>query len=265
MSDPTKKMSNSFNLRIEIVGGRYCTGIPRWNFSHVSGPTWRFYWNPEPGAWIRSRGVTTKLVPEIAVLIPPNTPFSTGSVKPFDHLFAHFTLPEGCQAVENRVTILDAREILPPGIAGRLETFSGNQLRAALCAVVYAAFSLLPEDFVVYGRAVPDFSLFRRATKLLDGDPACASSCTELAAKCGTTVSTLHRQFIKAAGVPVRTWLLNRRMENASRMLLYENLSIKETADRLGYADRYHFSKVFKKYFGTSPALFRRSGGLPLP
>ncbi|MBQ7208358.1 MAG: helix-turn-helix transcriptional regulator [Lentisphaeria bacterium] len=258
-------MSNSFNLRIEIVGGRYCTGIPRWNFSHVSVPTWRFYWNPEPGAWIRSRGVTTKLVPEIAVLIPPNTPFSTGSVKPFDHLFAHFTLPEGCQAVENRVTILDAREILPPGIAGRLETFSGNQLRAALCAVVYAAFSLLPEDFVVYGRAVPDFSLFRRATKLLDGDPACASSCTELAAKCGTTVSTLHRQFIKAAGVPVRTWLLNRRMENASRMLLYENLSIKETADRLGYADRYHFSKVFKKYFGTSPALFRRSGGLPLP
>jgi len=265
MSDPTKKMSNSFNLRIEIVGGRYCTGIPRWNFSHVSVPTWRFYWNPEPGAWIRSRGVTAKLVPEIAVLIPPNTPFSTGSEKPFAHLFAHFTLPEGCQAVENRVTILDAREILPPGIAGRLETFSGNQLRAALCAVVYAAFSLLPEDFVVYGRAVPDFSLFRRATKLLDGDPACASSCTELAAKCGTTVSTLHRQFIKAAGVPVRTWLLNRRMENASRMLLYENLSIKETADRLGYADRYHFSKVFKKYFGTSPALFRRSGGLPLP
>ena len=265
MSDPIKKMSNSFNLRIEIVGGGYCTGIPLWNFSHVSVPTWRFYWNPEPGAWIRSRGVTAELLPNIAVLIPPNTPFSTGSVKPFDHLFAHFTLPEECGPGENRVTILDARKIMPPGLAEQFGTFSGDRLKAALCAVIYAAFALLPEDFFVHGRAVPEFSVFDRAVKLLEGDPACAASCTELAAKCGTTVSTLHRQFLKAAGVPVRTWLLNRRMENASRMLLYENLSIKETADRLGYADRYHFSKVFKKYFGTSPALFRRSGGVPLP
>ena len=265
MSNPNKKMSNPFNVRIEIVESGYRTGIPRWNFSHVSIPTWRFYWNPEPGAWLRSRGTEVKLLPRTAVVIPPNTPFSTGSENPFSHLFAHFTLHENGRPRENRIQLFEASRIMPPGIAERLTSFSQPQLETALLSIIYAAFSLLPEDFIVHGRAAPEFSVFDRAVKILDGDPGCAASCAELAARCGTTVSTLHRQFIKAAGLPVKTWLLNRKMENAAKMLLCENLSIKETADRLGYADRYHFSKVFKKYFGASPALFRKSGGLPLP
>ena len=265
MSDPDKKMSNPFNVRIEIVESGYRTDIPRWNFNHVSIPTWRFYWNPEPGAWLRSRGIKVELLPETAVLIPPNTPFSTGAENPFSHLFAHFTLQGNGRPAENRIQVFEADKIILPGIAERLTSFSHTQLETALLSIIYAAFSLLPGDFVVHGGAAPEFSVFDRAVKILDGDPGCAAGCAELAARCGTTVSTLHRQFIKAAGLPVKTWLLNRKMENAAKMLLCENLSIKETADRLGYADRYHFSKVFKKYIGASPALFRRSGGLPLP
>ena len=54
-------------------------------------------------------------------------------------------------------------------------------------------------------------------------------------------------------------------MEKAVQLLLHEGFSIKETADMLGFADRYHFSKAFKHYFGISPAQFVKSGGIPLP
>ena len=98
---------------------------------------------------------------------------------------------------------------------------------------------------------------------IIHNDPAFSASCEELARLCGTTAVTLHRQFFKAAGATVKNWLLNHKMENAANMLLGEGYSIKEIADTLGYSDRYHFSKVFKKYFGISPAQFRKNGGLP--
>ena len=63
----------------------------------------------------------------------------------------------------------------------------------------------------------------------------------------------------------MRKWLLNRKMEKAVHLLTVEKYSIKETAYMLGFADRYHFSKVFKNYFGTTPMHFIKSGGIPLP
>jgi AraC-like DNA-binding protein len=36
-------------------------------------------------------------------------------------------------------------------------------------------------------------------------------------------------------------------------------LLIKEAAGRIGYEDSYHFSRVFKQYYGMSPKQFRES------
>jgi AraC-like DNA-binding protein len=131
--------------------------------------------------------------------------------------------------------------------------------------VVNAALFMLPENSLLPEPDDLADTPFDKALSIIEKDPGFRGGCTELARLCGTSVNTLQRQFLNAAGLPVKKWLLNRKMEYAVELLMYKGTAIKEAADKLGFADRYHFSKVFKHYFGISPAKFVSSGGIPLP
>ena len=133
-----------------------------------------------------------------------------------------------------------------------------------LIDVVYPLLNKFAMDTFFVDKKDQKETLFDRAMKILEQDPAFPANCEKLAQECGTSVNTLCRHFRKATGLPFKTWILNRKMENAAH-LLRMGYPIKETADMIGFADRYHFSKVFKKYFGTTPARFSKDGELPLP
>ncbi len=77
---------------------------------------------------------------------------------------------------------------------------------------------------------------------------------------CDTGFSPAHliRSFRAAFGIPPVEYLLRQRLDAARRLLQYTDLSIKEIASRLGFADSYHFSNYFKKHVGCAPSAFRR-------
>ena len=56
---------------------------------------------------------------------------------------------------------------------------------------------------------------------------------------------------------PIRH-LINIRLERARELLVQEEMSIQEVAAAVGYEDAYHFSKLFKKYYGKSPSQLRK-------
>ncbi|MBQ4328429.1 MAG: helix-turn-helix transcriptional regulator [Lentisphaeria bacterium] len=255
-------MSNS--PKVQILNTGFVPAVVRWQYKHASVPTWRFYWNMDPGAWISSRGSEIALTPDIALLIPPQTPFSTRAEKEFAHFFVHFSLPEHFSA-ERKVHKLSVKDIILPFIAERVSSCTGNELTLAASAVVNAALLMLPEGALHHKEDDSTGTAFDKALSIIEKEPGFSGGCPELARLCGTSVNTLQRQFLKATGLPVKKWLLNRKMEYAVELLMYKGATIKETADKLGFADRYHFSKVFRHYFGISPARFIKSGGIPLP
>ncbi len=54
-------------------------------------------------------------------------------------------------------------------------------------------------------------------------------------------------------------YLIKIRLERASEILVEEeNESIKNVANRVGYEDVYHFSKLFKKHYGLAPLYYRK-------
>lgn len=61
------------------------------------------------------------------------------------------------------------------------------------------------------------------------------------------------RQF---AGEPIGQWLRRRRVERAA-VLLSEGLSVSETAFHLGFANPFHFSRVFKEIAGIPPSKYQ--------
>lgn len=64
--------------------------------------------------------------------------------------------------------------------------------------------------------------------------------------------------FSDKMGVNFRTYLLNRKMEEAKRLLKESDEKIADIAYQLGYEDISHFNRAFRNSVGCSPSHYRR-------
>ena len=80
-----------------------------------------------------------------------------------------------------------------------------------------------------------------------------------LAARYHMPVHTLRRGFKRATGVPIHTWLLQRRHREAQRLLLASDADLATIAERCGSRDPAFFSRQFKRFAGMPPSAFRRA------
>ncbi len=69
----------------------------------------------------------------------------------------------------------------------------------------------------------------------------------------------ISKIFKEETGESPINYLIKIRLEKAKDILLNsDNDSIKNIANQVGYDDVYHFSKLFKKYYGISPLYFKK-------
>jgi AraC-like DNA-binding protein/quercetin dioxygenase-like cupin family protein len=68
----------------------------------------------------------------------------------------------------------------------------------------------------------------------------------------------LNAVFRELIGVPIRQYILRRRLEQAEHLLKTSSMEIKQIAYAVGFADPLYFSRLFRKRFGASPNTFRR-------
>ena len=81
---------------------------------------------------------------------------------------------------------------------------------------------------------------------------------TEIAGRYGFSGSYLARIFHIQAGVSPRQYLIDCRIFAAKKLLADTELMVNEVGSRVGYADAYYFSKVFKQNTGMSPIQYRK-------
>lgn len=67
-------------------------------------------------------------------------------------------------------------------------------------------------------------------------------------------VSTL---FSEVEGIPIEKYVIRHKIERAKELLVYDELSISEIADMLGYSSVAHFSNQFKQVTGFTPSHFK--------
>jgi len=79
----------------------------------------------------------------------------------------------------------------------------------------------------------------------------------ELAKRSGMSRATLLRHFRAALGVTPMIYLRNLRLRHAAELLLKTDFSLKEIADRSGFARMPYFFKSFKDCYGVSPLEYR--------
>jgi AraC-like DNA-binding protein len=69
----------------------------------------------------------------------------------------------------------------------------------------------------------------------------------------------LSRLFSEVEGVTIEQYLISQRIEKVKELLVYDELSLSEIADRLGYSSVAHLSAQFKKITGLTPSFYKNS------
>jgi len=99
----------------------------------------------------------------------------------------------------------------------------------------------------------------RRIAQMATRHPEAFRTMDEAAAIAGVPVSTLRRHFKEATGRSLKQFHLEARVNRARDLLAANPLfSLAAVAERVGFSDEYHLSRVFKKMTGVTPSEYRR-------
>ena len=83
-------------------------------------------------------------------------------------------------------------------------------------------------------------------------------SLTSIAEKFSLSYETFRKKFTRRFGVSPQRYRMRHLMQKAIILLNEENLSVKETASRLGFCDEFYFSRAFRKLTGRPPSSLRK-------
>jgi AraC-like DNA-binding protein len=101
---------------------------------------------------------------------------------------------------------------------------------------------------------------FERCRELIDAEAARLKSTAEIAAAAGLRSETVCRLFKRFLDTTPGDYLRGRRVRLAAERLREPGARVKEVAAALGFADAFHFSRVFRSETGLSPRAWRAQG-----
>ncbi len=82
----------------------------------------------------------------------------------------------------------------------------------------------------------------------------------ELAETLGMEYSGLSKLFSSVEGTTIERYYNLQRLERAKELLVYDEQSLSQIADELGYSSVQHLSNQFAQYIGISPSHFKKLG-----
>jgi len=234
----------------------------QWNYPGVRSPFWRLYWNDRPGAWIECSGRRFALVPSRLLLVPAHAVFDThGAPRPVTHFWIHFSLYPDLTAKKNipvwvpcgkglgRQVVTLAKKIRQPASS------TPRQLHHLCGALLHQVFANSEVD-----SHAPRLPL--KLCALLNGIELSLAKpipVTGLAHRAGKSRGGFIRWFKDYMEVSPARYVLSRRLDHACRLLKFSSATIEEISEKLGFANRSHFSRTFQKQMGSGPAFFRKN------
>ena len=104
----------------------------------------------------------------------------------------------------------------------------------------------------------PAREAFLRCKALIDAQAERLATLEEIARAANVEASSVCRWFRRYQGTSPYQYLLRRKMNIAAEHLIEKGGLVKEAAQRVGFADPYHFSRAFKAVHGVAPRALLR-------
>ncbi|MET0263754.1 MAG: AraC family transcriptional regulator [Rariglobus sp.] len=130
-----------------------------------------------------------------------------------------------------------------------------SALSKTICAQLFELLLLKIEDAAgAVAQGDPAQENFQRCKALIDAEAERLHTLREIAAAAGLEESSVCRLFRKYQDTSPYQYLLRRKMNLAAAFLVEGRGRVKEAANRVGFADPYHFSRCFKAVHGVAPS-----------
>jgi AraC-like DNA-binding protein len=260
-------------VRIDVVflDGKWLD--KSWNYELCS-PFWRLYVNRGTGAVVELDGHSMSLNAGVVYLLPAGLRFRTRLEKNVTRVwqdYVHFDVTGFPPALLRMLFPSPVRLPMTKAIKASLMAWleqpvhSGSAdlaQRLRTLALAYTSFAAACSQATAEGRAawVAWLALPRivaPALRKIEESLDTAPTNLELARECGLGVRQFLRRFHTAVGLSPGQYALERRVALAADALARGDESMEAIAGRLGFADRFHFSKTFKSRVGVPPAAYR--------
>lgn len=285
--DPSDIKQVLFPLHLQIWCCHFWQ-LSMWECNEMSFPYWRLYWNKSPNGEISCLDQSFVMDIDNIFLIPPFTPFNT-------HIRDHSRITKGINVAGSRIDNVNDEEELAkeyllhlfihfnigvpfdrvlPGIykieinkeqqkrlqqvTEFLKTENVNfplNLNLYLHSIITEHIANLKEELwqttTIDKRIIEVIRLIERELdKNLSND--------DLASHTKMATNSFIRLFQNEMTTSPQHYIKQQKIDKACLWLLHSDLKIDNIAWSLGFSDRYHFSKVFKKVISKSPADYRK-------
>lgn len=190
--------------------------------------------------WIEFDGLRAKEAIEVAGLSP-------------DHPIYHATSKELQNDMMNEMMyIVQHSAETPLHLIGHLYLFLDYFMRSARSVRVNQNGRL--QDFYI-----------KEALTFIEQNFQNNISVEDIADSCGLNRSYFGKIFHNTIGKSPQEFLIHYRMTKAAELLKLTDLSIADIGSAVGYPNQLHFSRAFKKVYGTSPRNWRNENRLAPP
>ncbi|MDR0347932.1 MAG: AraC family transcriptional regulator, partial [Tannerella sp.] len=289
--DPSEIIQSFPKLNMQILCCRYWW-IKHWEHRELSFPYWRIYNNAQQGAFMEYNQQCYDMKPDILYLIAPNTNYSSrihnyptpregyklqgGRISEItdktreelisrgaiEHLFIHFTLGYPYDHVapgiysfkmdesrENK--IIQIREYLTKNVAQFNFT-----VFLTIQSLIYELLFQMGEKKWKY--PIRDVRI-AKVISFIENNIGKEFSNTSLADLAHMSTNAFACLFKEETGATVQNFIKSKRIHAACLLLLHTHQSIDEVAEKTGFANRYHFTRIFSRVTGITPGKYKKA------
>ncbi len=286
VGDPSKQRQIFTNIDLKLLCCRFWS-FSLWDCNNMIFPYWRMYWNKNDGGIIEYNEEIYQMDKNFLYVIPPFTSFNAKysknhiynegihvSGKPVKftgekaktedkhllHFFIHFNLGVPFDNVNPgihkiklsnhyRDTLNDI--IINLGIENKKFPIKFNlKLQSFITEVLSNMDNELWQTINIDQRVL---KILRYIEYNMNGN----LSNDFLASEVNMAPNSFARLFKKEIKITLHAFIQKRKIARACELFDHSNKTIEEVAYILGYANRYHFSRVFKLVTGATPATYR--------